>query len=87
MSEANVELTYPIYDAGALRRQQRPVGERRPATRSLDTTPKNCGPGLTAGAQSLTCPSEYKRVDRGIRGEPDAACPTATIRGMHEAHL
>jgi hypothetical protein len=36
---------------------------------------------MTAGAQSLTCSSEYKRVDRGFRGEPDAACPTATIKG------
>jgi hypothetical protein len=45
MSEANVELTYQVHDAGALRRPQRPVGECRPAPRlRLDTTPKNCGP-------------------------------------------
>ena len=82
MSEANVELTYQVHDAAALRRPQRPVGECRPPPRlRLDTTPKNCGPVLTAGAQNLTCSSEYKRVDRGLRGEPDAARPPATIKG------
>jgi hypothetical protein len=43
MSAANVELTYQVYDAGALQRQQRPVGERRPPRLRLDTTPKDCG--------------------------------------------
>jgi hypothetical protein len=82
MSEANVELTYQVYDAGALRRQQRPVGERRPPPPlRLDTTPNELRAGMTAGAQSLTCSSESRRVDRGLRGEPDAACPTATIKG------